>query len=137
MDREKVIKGLEICLNGHVSRCHGNSKCPYYIFDDKHPRGDCEYNQMLRDALAMLKEQQEQIDRLIEENASNAEMAEGLNELLKEQEAVKPIYIENPYTHLPVSYCPKCREPISKFITGNPYKETKYCHYCGQAVKWE
>ena len=57
--------------------------------------------------------------------------------LLKEQEAVEPIYIENPYTHLPVSYCPKCREPINQYITGNPYKETKYCHYCGQAVKWE
>ena len=57
--------------------------------------------------------------------------------LLKEQKSVEPIYIENPYTHLPVSYCSKCREPISKFITGNPYKETEYCHYCGQAVKWK
>lgn len=43
---------------------------------------------VLDDAIAMLKEQQEQIDRLIEENASNAEMAEGLKELLKEHEAV-------------------------------------------------
>ena len=60
-----------------------------------------------------------------------------LLDVLKERDIVEPIYIENPYTHLPVSYCPKCREPISKFITGNPYKETKYCHYCGQAVKWE
>jgi hypothetical protein len=62
------------------------------------------------------------------------EMAE---DLLKEQEAVEPIYIENPYTHLPVSYCSKCREPINKYITGNPYRKTEYCHYCGQAVKWE
>ena len=59
-----------------------------------------------------------------------------IDELLKEQEAVKPIYIENPYTHLPVSYCPKCREPIDQYITGNPYRKTKYCHYCGKAVKW-
>lgn len=56
--------------------------------------------------------------------------------LLKEQEAVEPIYIENSYTHLPASYCPKCREPIDQYITGNPYRKTKYCHYCGQAVKW-
>jgi hypothetical protein len=62
------------------------------------------------------------------------EMAE---ELLKEQEAVEPIYIENPYTHLPVSYCSKCREPINKYIAGNPYRKTEYCHYCGQAVKWD
>lgn len=58
-------------------------------------------------------------------------------ELLKEQEAVEPLFVENPYTHLPVSYCPKCREPIDQYITGNPYRKTKYCHYCGQAVKWE
>lgn len=64
-------------------------------------------------------------------------IAEDTLELLNEQKAIEPIYIENPYTHLPVSYCPKCREPISKFITGNPYKETKYCHYCGQEVRWE
>ena len=36
----------------------------------------------------MLKEQQEQIDKLLEESASNAEMAEGMKELLKEQEAI-------------------------------------------------
>ena len=57
--------------------------------------------------------------------------------LLKQQEAVEPIYIENPYTHLPVSYCPKCREPINQYITGNPYRKTEYCHYCGQVVKWD
>ena len=57
--------------------------------------------------------------------------------LLKEQEHVKPIFIENPYTHLPVSYCPQCREPIDQYIVGNPYKMTKFCHYCGKAVKWE
>lgn len=59
-------------------------------------------------------------------------------DLLKEKDtAIEPIYIENPYTHLPVSYCPKCKEPIDQYITGNPYRKTKYCHYCGQAVKWE
>ena len=57
--------------------------------------------------------------------------------LLKEKGLVKPIFVENPYTHLPVSYCPQCREPIDKYIVGNPYKMTKFCHYCGQAVKWE
>ena len=58
-------------------------------------------------------------------------------ELLKEQEPVKPIFVENPYTHLPVSYCPQCRESINKYIVGNPYKTTKFCHYCGKAVEWE
>lgn len=56
--------------------------------------------------------------------------------ILKNQEPVEPIFIENPYTHLPVSYCSQCREPIGKYIVGNPYKMTKFCHYCGKAVKW-
>lgn len=48
---------------------------------------DSEVRNIAQAALKLLKEQQEQIDRLIEENASNAEMADGLKELLKEQEA--------------------------------------------------
>ena len=50
--------------------------------------GDTHNSLMACYALDLLKEQQEQIDRLIEESASNAEIAEGLNELLKEQKAV-------------------------------------------------
>jgi hypothetical protein len=97
-DREKVIKGLEVCFDSS-KECNG---CPYIITPY------CKTT-LRNDILA----------------------------LLKEQEAVEPIYIENPYTHLPVSYCSKCREPINQYITGNPYRKTEYCHYCGQAVKWE
>ena len=58
------------------------SKCDYH---DRPNFAFCVVD-VATDALALLKEQQEQIDRLIEENASNAEMAEGMKELLKEQE---------------------------------------------------
>ena len=43
---------------------------------------------LLEDVRNLLDEQQEQIDKLLEESASNEEMAEGMKELLKEQEAV-------------------------------------------------
>ncbi len=38
------------------------------------------------ETITLLNTQQEQIDKLIEENASNAEMAEGFAKLLKEQQ---------------------------------------------------
>ena len=66
-DREKVIKGLETIRFNLRQMNHG-------LLAD-----------FCDDALALLKEQQEQIDRLLEESASNAEMAEGMKELLKEQ----------------------------------------------------
>ena len=64
------------------------------------------------------------------------ETAKATLELLKEQ---KPILLENqhkPYGHVInanspwISRCPKC----GKKIEG---KQTRYCKYCGQAVKWE
>jgi hypothetical protein len=82
----------------------------------------------------------EMAEELLKEQEHKDRMFHALEEdwkmVVKEQEAVKPIFRENPYTHLPVSYCPKCREPINQFIVGNQYREVKYCHYCGQKVEW-
>ena len=63
-------------------------------------------------------------------------MLEALN-AVKLLEPAEPIYVTNPYTNLPVSYCPRCRESIRMFRYGEAYKESKYCTFCGQAVKWE
>lgn len=76
MDREKVINGLK-CHAEH--NCDG---CPYY---GKNQFDVSLCPKIITDAIELLKEQQEQIDKLIEESASNAEMAEGMRELLKEQ----------------------------------------------------
>lgn len=54
MDREKVIKGLECCSNSQKNRCEANS-CPYWVSEC------CCIDDMLNDALALLKEQQQQI----------------------------------------------------------------------------
>ena len=52
--------------------------------------------------------------------------------LLKEQEAIKPIYNEEKYgDHLP--RCGRCE----KVLPNNAmYGKVNFCHYCGHAVKW-
>ena len=56
-DLEKVIKGLEICVKiGKFAECIEN--CPY--FSQRFGVGVCSEN-MMRDALALLKEQEERI----------------------------------------------------------------------------
>lgn len=50
-DREKVIKGLEVCVN-RVPGKYTCNECPYEIDGN-----DCELNS-IRDAIALLKEQE-------------------------------------------------------------------------------
>ena len=54
--REKVIKGMECCTNPDMSMCLYN--CPY------HTDGCSGGIKMMRDALAMLKAQEQEISRL-------------------------------------------------------------------------
>ena len=56
MDREKVVKGLELCASG--SECIGRD-CPYWhnVLDDVIKGCDCT-TELIRDALALLKEQE-------------------------------------------------------------------------------
>ena len=59
MDREKVIKGLEICSD--CGFCASIKKfdlrCPYRNNDGK----GCDRSQLLMDALVLLKEQDEEV----------------------------------------------------------------------------
>ena len=61
-DREKVVKGLELCASG--SMCVGRD-CPYWhnVIDDAIKDCDCT-TELVRDALAMINEQQERIETL-------------------------------------------------------------------------
>ena len=72
----------------------------------------------------------------IGDNPCEIQLIANVLELLKEHE---PILLENqhkPYGHIInanspwISRCPKC----SKKIEG---KQTRFCKYCGQSVKWE
>ena len=55
MDREKVIKGIDICLQ----RFHCGEDCPYY----NDAKNGC-MEQLREDALALLKEQEAEIENL-------------------------------------------------------------------------
>jgi len=57
IDREKVIKGLECCCASKANRCESNS-CPYWKSEI------CCIDEMLSDALALLKKQDERIKEL-------------------------------------------------------------------------
>jgi hypothetical protein len=73
-DRENVIHELELLIQRE--KVKASCDCDGYDID------------VLEVAIALLKEQREQIDKLLEESASNAEMAEGMKELLKEQQEI-------------------------------------------------
>ena len=55
IDREKVIKGLELCEIGSGDRCY-ETECPYY--------GQRCTEGLKKDILELLKEQEEEIERL-------------------------------------------------------------------------
>lgn len=54
-DREIVIKNLEICVSGYCKGC---------TYDKPGSLSDGCWTELIMDALALLKEQAEQIDRL-------------------------------------------------------------------------
>ena len=65
------------------------------------------------------------------------EDADKILKLLKEQEALPIVYETNKYTGLPVAHCPSCGEYLVQFHSGVDGKESRFCYYCGQEVKWE
>lgn len=82
-DREKVIKGLECCCASKANRCESNS-CPYWKSEI------CCIDELLADAIALLKDQNGLMIALEQSNAVNEYLnaeVERLNGLLKEQEA--------------------------------------------------
>lgn len=61
------------------------------------------------------------------------ELATSIEELLKKQEAKKVICIANSIEGREVGFCPSC----DKSIVNIKIDETKFCKFCGQAVKWD
>lgn len=88
INREKVVKGLTICRHKAISQ-ENCMECPY-IYDKRSKQSSCECV-LHDDTLKLLKEQEEEIENLKQTAQS---MMEGIC-LLKEQEAVKPINMEN------------------------------------------
>ena len=62
MDREKVIKGLELCLKT-IDEPDCRKECPYYEACQKY-EGRVIFQPLMRDTLALLKEQEQTIENL-------------------------------------------------------------------------
>jgi predicted ribosome quality control (RQC) complex YloA/Tae2 family protein len=79
-DREKVIKSAEICLK-HIDESDCPQECPYFEQCCKYEKRVV-FQPLIRDALAMLKEQEhkDRMYRALEDDWKR------LKELLKEQE---------------------------------------------------
>ena len=118
VDKEKAVKGLECCVLSDPDDHRRCGECPY----NPHAISNepCA-NGLKLNALALIRQQQERI----------AELEAGQKQ--------EPALLENqhkPYGHFInanspwISRCPKC----GKKVEG---KQTRYCKYCGQAVKWE
>lgn len=71
-----------------------------------------------------------------EDSPLEYELKKDALQLLKEQEALPIAYMDNPYTGLPVAHCPKCGKFVRQYHAVYE-EETKFCPYCGQAVKWD
>lgn len=108
MDRNRVITGLND-IGGFIAGRIGYEQARNFL-------------RTIDEAIELLKEQQEQIDKLFEESASNAEMAEGLKELLKEQEAVAKQWTkeiaDNQLAHAP--------KDSHEFMSLNEHLENEY-----------
>lgn len=119
-DREKVIKGLEVCIDRKPGKYTCN-ECPYEIDGN-----NCEVN-MSKDALALLKEQEEQIESLKQTAQS---MMEGVCLLKDQGPAIKPRIDEEMFKSGQISEVVRCKDcrfrqsRVSRIIDG------KECNLC-------
>lgn len=128
IDREKVIEGLEVCIN-RVPGKYDCNKCPYEI-DGNY----CEIN-LAKDALALLKEQDDEIAKFCGEVAR-------LTAMLEEQDEPKQIvrkqckkeHEDGSIDYFAEWYCPHCKSLIARGFD-NP--SIKFCYKCGKPILWE
>ena len=124
IDREKVIKGLECCAKDN---CSINDTCPY-------GKEDASYclERLSADALAMLKEQAEEIQEVRRENSR---ILNQFYEWAKENNAVRPVLEQDSMV------CGNCGHEViwQRLLGDNVWADEQldYCPKCGRAVKWD
>lgn len=121
-DREKVIRAIEGCINF-------DDYCNDCVYDGCiYVHGSCEKD-LLADALAMLKEQQQQIWEL-------QDQVEYLTDKRKEKETklICNLLGGQPYE----VYCRECRTRLCILGKGETMNDVKsifsYCPHCGKRV---
>ncbi len=98
MDRENVVKGLED-IQKHL--------------DDGYSFAICWKSELIRDALAMLKSQQAEIERLQPKTVN----------------PVKPLDVDDDYTYL----CDSCK---GELFCGDVLRD-HFCPSCGGRIEWK
>ena len=86
----------------------------------------------LEERIAIMQESMETLEKrckALEQRCKALEAFEKRNELMQ------VTYTENIYTHMPVAHCPRCGKFLTQLFTSEE-EETKFCPWCGQAVKW-
>jgi hypothetical protein len=61
------------------------------------------------------------------------QMQNDFHDLLKEWEPKQVLSVADSVEGIEVGYCPSC----DRAIVNKKIDETKFCKFCGQAVKWE
>lgn len=61
------------------------------------------------------------------------ETAKAALALLKGQQSKQVLSVADSVGEMEIGYCPSCR----RGITNKRSDPTKFCRYCGQAVKWD
>lgn len=115
-DREKVIKGLEILMNGCAKiDC---DDCYFYI-STKPTRCGLREEQIQEDAIALLKEQEAK------------QAIKQIYHVMMNQDYENPVEVTR-YDWL----CPTCKSLLCRDIDviDDNYH---FCKVCGQAVKWD
>ena len=124
MDREKVIKGLELLYDRLLDAAKRDAIA---MLDAK----------MVANAIAMLKEHEAMKECLKKKcvicpHCDNCDVDE--NGVLKEQDAQSVLSNRvcetEPFRYVRKGFCPKCHQQIEWLFN------RKYCGFCGQAVKW-
>lgn len=98
------------------------------VFDELMPQ--CA--ELVRDAIALLKEQEDLGTELTNAVELIHKKNEQIKKLLKDQEAKQIVGIADSIEGIEVGYCPSC----GRSIVNKKIDETKFCKFCGQAVKW-
>jgi len=120
MDREKVIKALEICEEKDCALCPYTDWCGEY--DDCYI--DCT-KLLAKDALALLKELEHK-DRMFHALEDDWKRLKGL---LKEQEAIVHPEPSCEMTYITDCCCDLCGEQL--------IRDDNFCRCCGKHILWK
>lgn len=114
-DREKVIKGLECCFDYYEAQCE---KCPYQATEEekKIVDWDCHHDDLQRDALELLKEQEPVAHATwLCEETSTAYDLYGVKTWAAKYKCSKCGSVHRAIeAHMCYSYCPSCGARMDK-----------------------